>query len=173
MENRKTQGLTENQQTEVLMVNPKGDSPRENPEGVSPRESQQEGSLKATQRGKDPMGTGRFILIGVAIALLIGAAAVFLASPDPDGLESTTLVVQGQKDLIGAAPDGAEVEEDHTPGGFSYSSPMPDYSLGERMGSPGSILAILAGTLLTVTGALGAVWAMRSLSRPKEEQIKQ
>ena len=42
----------------------------------------------------------------MVIALLIGVIAVFMASADPDGLESTALVVQGQKDLTGATPAG-------------------------------------------------------------------
>ena len=42
-----------------------------------------------------------FIIGGIIIALIIGVAAVFLASGDPDGLESTALVVQGQKTITG------------------------------------------------------------------------
>ena len=36
-----------------------------------------------------------FIIAGLLISLLIGTIAVFLASSDPDGLESTALVVSG------------------------------------------------------------------------------
>ena len=39
------------------------------------------------------------IAVGIAIALVIGVAAVFLASSDPDGLDSTALITQGQKEL--------------------------------------------------------------------------
>ena len=47
------------------------------------------------------MDNKTFIIAGIIIALLIGVVAVFMASGDPDGLESTALVVQGQKELTG------------------------------------------------------------------------
>ena len=79
------------------------------------------------------MDNKTFVVIGIVIALVIGVLAVFLASGDPDGLESTALVVQGQKTLTGGTPENAEINE-QTTGRFSYTSPMPDYSLGEQMG---------------------------------------
>jgi len=96
-----------------------------------------------------------FIVIGIVIALLIGIVAVFMASADPDGLESTALIVQGQKTLTGSTPENAEINEDLN-GKFSYSSPMPDYSLGEAMGPLGGIIAIVAGTLLAFVLVLGS-----------------
>ena len=117
----------------------------ENPKGGSPRESQQ---------GKALMATRTFIIIGIVIALLIGVVAVFFASSDPDGLESTALMIQGQKTLTGATPPDAEIKEDLN-GKFAYSSPMPDYSLGETMGPLGGIIAIVAGTLLAFVIVLG------------------
>jgi cobalt/nickel transport protein len=71
------------------------------------------------------MDNKTFIIAGIIVALLIGVVAVFMASGDPDGLESTALVVQGQKDLTGATPENAEIEED-LEGKFSYTSLMPD-----------------------------------------------
>ena len=85
------------------------------------------------------MDNKTFIIAGIVIALLIGVIAVFMASADPDGLESTALVVQGQKDLTGATPENAEIQEDLN-GKFSYTSPMPDYALGEEMGPLGVLL---------------------------------
>jgi cobalt/nickel transport protein len=41
------------------------------------------------------MDNKTFIIAGIIVALLIGVVAVFMASGDPDGLESTALVVQG------------------------------------------------------------------------------
>ena len=38
-----------------------------------------------------------FIVAGLIIALIIGVIAVFAASSDPDGLESTALVYRGRK----------------------------------------------------------------------------
>ncbi len=50
------------------------------------------------------MDNKTFIIAGIVVALLIGVVAVFMASADPDGLESTALVVQGQKELTGNTP---------------------------------------------------------------------
>ena len=100
------------------------------------------------------------IVGGLIIAILIGVVAVFLASGDPDGMESTALVVQGQKALTGPTPPDAEIEESME-GKFAYSAPMPDYSLGEAMGSSGGILAIIGGTILAFLVAIGLVYALK------------
>ncbi|HSA37501.1 MAG TPA: PDGLE domain-containing protein [Methanoregula sp.] len=100
------------------------------------------------------MDNRTFIIGGIAIAILIGVGAVFFASGDPDGLESTALVIQGQKSLTGDTPPDAEIHEDTT-GKFSFESPMPDYSLGEQFGPLGGIIAIVAGTLLAFGIVLG------------------
>jgi cobalt/nickel transport protein len=113
-----------------------------------------------------------FIVIGVVIALLIGVTAVFLASSEPDGLESTALMVQGQKTLTGSTPENAEINENPT-GKFSYSSPMPDYSLGEAMGPLGGIVAIIAGTLLAfglVLGSSRLILIFRGREKGKPDQ---
>jgi len=101
-----------------------------------------------------------FIIGGIVIALLIGVVAVFMASSDPDGLESTALVVQGQKELTGATPENAEIQEDPN-GKFSYESPMPDYSLGERFGPLGGMVAIAAGTILALLIVVGAIYSIK------------
>ncbi|HNX16975.1 MAG TPA: PDGLE domain-containing protein [Methanoregula sp.] len=101
-----------------------------------------------------------FLIGGIIVALLIGVVAVFLASGDPDGLESTALIVQGQKTLTGDTPPEAEIQEDLT-GKFSYESPMPDYSLGDAMGSTGGILAIAVGTLLAFIVVFGFAYAIK------------
>ena len=110
------------------------------------------------------METKVFIAGGIALALLIGVAAVFFASGDPDGLESTVLVVQGDKTLTGDTPAGAEIHE-QTEGGFVYHSPFPDYAIGPFSGPAGGALAIAAGTLLAFAG----VWGMsRSIARRRQ-----
>ena len=38
---------------------------------------------------------------------------------------------------------------------------MPDYSLDEEMGSMGGIIAIVAGTLITLLVVMGASYAVR------------
>ncbi|MDD1657959.1 MAG: PDGLE domain-containing protein [Methanomicrobiales archaeon] len=95
------------------------------------------------------METRALVAAGIVLAILIGIAAVFLASPDPDGLESTALVVQGDKTLTGDTPPDARVNE-NSEGQFSYEAPLPDYSLGELWGRPGEILALAAGILVMV-----------------------
>jgi cobalt/nickel transport protein len=94
------------------------------------------------------------LAIGFVVAILVGVTAVFLASDDPDGLESTALVVQGEKSLTAPAPPGAEVKEGLLTG-IAYTPPFPDYSLGEGSGYPGSILAIVLGITLTFGGIIG------------------
>ncbi|HVN65657.1 MAG TPA: PDGLE domain-containing protein [Methanomicrobiales archaeon] len=123
-------------------------------------------------KGGGPMGTRKFIVVGIIIALIIGVAAVFLASSDPDGLESTALIIQGQKTLTGSTPENAEIQEDLN-GKFSYSSPMPDYSLGESMGPLGGIVAIVVGTLLSFVLVFGlskvvAHFRSRGKARPNQ-----
>ena len=99
------------------------------------------------------METKHFVMIGIAIAVIIGVVAIFLASSNPDGLESTALVVQGEKTLTGDTPPEAEVVED-VHGGFSYESPMPDYELPD-MGIPGQIVAMLVGIGISFVIVLG------------------
>ncbi|HMK15551.1 MAG TPA: PDGLE domain-containing protein [Methanomicrobiales archaeon] len=117
------------------------------------------------------MDNRTFLAVGIIIALLIGIAAVFLASSDPDGLESTALIIQGQKTLTGGTPADAEIKEDMT-GKFSYSSPMPDYSLGKEMGTLGGLIAIIVGTLLAFVVVLGSVFALKYVSRRKNSPVK-
>jgi cobalt/nickel transport protein len=115
------------------------------------------------------MDNKTFIIAGIAVALLIGVVAVFFASADPDGLESTALVIQGQKSLTGDTPPDAEIREDGE-GKFAYESPMPDYSFGDPLGQLGSIIAIVAGTLL----AFGIVLGLSKLlvARKKAQQAE-
>jgi len=118
------------------------------------------------------MENRRFIILGIVIALLIGVMAVFLASSEPDGLESTALIVQGEKTLTGSTPENAEIHENPS-GRFSYAAPMPDYSLGEKLGSPGGIVAIVAGTLLAfglVLGSSRLIFAFRGREKGKPDQ---
>jgi cobalt/nickel transport protein len=106
------------------------------------------------------MDNKTFIVAGLIIAILIGFIAVFMASSDPDGLESTALVVQGEKTLTGETPPDAEVQEtlEDT---FSYESLMPDYSLGEEWGALGGIIAIIVGTILAFLVVIGLAYAVK------------
>lgn len=106
-----------------------------------------------------------FIIGGIIVALLIGVVAVFMASGDPDGLESTALVVQGQKTITGGTPADAEIHEE-TAGRFSYTAPMPDYAIGEEMGSLGGIIAIVLGTILAFLVVLGIAYGIKMAGKP-------
>ena len=106
---------------------------------------------------------------GLAVAIIIGIGAIFLASGGPDGLESAALVVQGEKSLTGPAPPDAEVK---APGqnGISYIPPFPDYTLGGGSGHAGSIIAIVLGIVLT----FGAIFGItRLLGRPRRREENQ
>jgi len=111
------------------------------------------------------MDNKTFIIAGIIIALLIGFTAVFMASGDPDGLESSALVVQGQKDLTGDTPEDAELQEE-TDGRFTYTAPMPDYALGEEMGSLGGIIAIVFGTILALVVVFGIAYGLKAAGKP-------
>jgi cobalt/nickel transport protein len=118
------------------------------------------------------MDNKTFLIAGIILALLIGIVAVFLASSDPDGLESTALLVQGQKTLTGNTPEDAKVQEDQT-GKFSYESPMPDYSLGEQLGPLGGIIAIITGTLLAFGVVLGISKVLIAKKKARETKTNQ
>jgi len=111
------------------------------------------------------MDNKTFIIAGIIVALIIGGVAVFMASGDPDGLESTALVVQGQKTITGDTPSDAEIHEE-TAGRFAYSSPMPDYSLGESMGSAGGLVAIIVGTIIAFLVVLGLAYGIKLAGKP-------
>lgn len=91
---------------------------------------------------KKAMPVNKFLAVGLVIALIVGGCAVFFASGDPDGLDSTLLVGGGAKDIF--APAHGEIEEAHDPVG--WESPMPDYVLGgEDAGAVGGLIALIIG----------------------------
>lgn len=99
------------------------------------------------------METKQFVVIGVAIALVIAVAAPFLASGDPDGLESAFFSIYGAKPFMGSELDedaaGAAEEQAIAATGndFAYEALMPDYSIPD-MDKPGEVVAVVLGTLL-------------------------
>jgi cobalt/nickel transport protein len=89
----------------------------------------------------------KFLYIGIALALLIAILAPFMASPDPDGLESAAgKLIEESKISVLEKMDPV------------VSSPMSDYSI-EGMGKTGEVLAIVLGTLavLAISFGLGKV----------------
>jgi cobalt/nickel transport protein len=101
-----------------------------------------------------------FILAGVVIALVIAAVAPFIASSDPDGLESAFFSIFGAKEVQGSTLDEekAVVAEEQvaeiTGNTFSFASPFPDYTISGFAGF-GEALAVIIGTLLVLGIAFG------------------
>lgn len=99
----------------------------------------------------------KFLMVGMAIALALSVLAPFLASANPDGLES--------------AAENFESAEGKEAG--DYESPMPDYivpALGEEPLS-GSV-AIALGTVLTLFLVLGLSYVLKlrkATSMPDEK----
>ena len=112
------------------------------------------------------------IACGLIIAIAIGIVAVFFASGDPDGLESTALVVQGQKTITGSSLPDAEVHE-NMEDKFTYTPPMPDYSVGEKSGSGGSVLAIIGGTILAFAIAIGLIYVIKAATKKTPPKVNQ
>ena len=109
----------------------------------------------------------KFLVAGVLIALAISILAVFFASGDPDGLDSTALIISGQKTLTApATSDAVKVE---APGHFSYSSPMQDYTLGRSWGPLGGIIAMVIGTILTFVSGIGLVYLLRKRNAARKQ----
>ncbi|MGA2161938.1 MAG: PDGLE domain-containing protein [Methanoregula sp.] len=109
----------------------------------------------------------KFLVIGVLLALVVAIVAVFLASPNPDGLDSTALIASGQKTLT--APATGENISVEAPGHFTYASPMPDYSLGGKWGPMGGIIAMVTGTILVFAIVIGLAWLLKKRKMSKKQ----
>jgi cobalt/nickel transport protein len=109
-------------------------------------------------------GSWPYIVAGIAIALVIGVAAVFLASADPDGLDSTALITQGQKELTQPANPDAEIDESVLPGSFAYDAPFPDYTV-EGAGKLTDVALMVGGILLALAAVLGVGYGLKTLGR--------
>jgi cobalt/nickel transport protein len=111
-----------------------------------------------------------FVVAAVVLALVIAVLAPFLASGDPDGLESAFFGLYGAKtttgtDLNEEIAESAEEQVVETTGNdFEFGSPMSDYAI-EGMDKMGEVLAVVLGTVLMI----GLVWGVgRAVARPKE-----
>ncbi len=79
-----------------------------------------------------------FLIGGIAVAIIISILAPFLASGNPDGLESTL-------ESLGVAETEAVFE-----------SPLPDYAIPGMEDNPlGGVVVLIVGTLLVLLVALG------------------
>jgi cobalt/nickel transport protein len=115
-----------------------------------------------------PGGTRRaagFFLAFLAVALLVAGGLSYLASPDPDGLDTVTLngcdVVETDagEQLEGSCI--AQNADDHALAG----SPLADYAVGGGDGTVG--LAGVIGVLVTLVLAGGLFWLLRPRSPGK------
>ena len=85
----------------------------------------------------------KFLYIGIVIALLLAILAPFLASKDPDGLESAASGMLDKSKL-------SQMEKAEP----AVSSPMADYSIA-GMGKIGEVLAIVVGTVAILIISFG------------------
>ena len=101
-----------------------------------------------------------FLFVGLAVALVIAAMAPFIASSNPDGLESAFFGIFGAKEVQGSNLDeeiaGSAEEEvtEITGNTFSFGSLFPDYTIA-GLGKSGEAAAVIIGTLLVLGIALG------------------
>ncbi|MBA2852943.1 cobalt/nickel transport protein [Methanococcus maripaludis] len=89
------------------------------------------------------------LVAGLIVALLLGIAAPFLASGDPDGLESAAEKIINA-DVLDANLEEAGLEEE----GTVAPSPMPDYAIS-GMDKIGEIGALIIGILLITLLSFG------------------
>jgi hypothetical protein len=111
------------------------------------------------------ISTRVLIAAGIALALVVGIGAVFFASSDPDGLDSTALVTQGQKELTAPAAPGASVDEAALPGSFEYRAPFAEYTLGGSKLADAALM--VAGILLALVGVLGLGFCIKASNRSR------
>ena len=101
---------------------------------------------------KQQVGLKTFLIAGIIIVLVIAGAAVLFASANPDGLDSTFLIAEGQKEVFAPATSDEVAGEKLDP--VKWNALMPDYALGD---SPaGGIIAVIIGVVV----ALGAIVAI-------------
>ncbi|WP_456474246.1 PDGLE domain-containing protein [Candidatus Pyrohabitans sp.] len=86
----------------------------------------------------------RRYFIALGIVFMIAVLAPFLASPNPDGLESTA----------------EKFESAHNKEVALFSSPFPDYSIPGIPGAASEVAAMLIGTALIFAIGFGAAKAL-------------
>jgi len=88
-----------------------------------------------------------FLIVGLLIALAIFCAAFFLASGSPDGLDSTFLVSEGQKEIFAPATGDEVTGEENNP--INWNAPIPDYAFGDS--SLTKFIILLLGIVAAIT----------------------
>jgi cobalt/nickel transport protein len=106
----------------------------------------------------------RFLLGFLLAALVIAGGLSYLASPDPDGLDSVALHgCTVSETAAGEHLDGTCIAQ-HATEHRMAGSPLADYALGGRAGTTG-----LAG-IVGVLAALAAGLLFRALRRPADRR---
>lgn len=111
----------------------------------------------------------KFLFAGLLVALVIAALAPFIASSNPDGLESAFFGIYGAKEIHGeelneeAAAAAEEAVMEKTGNTFSFGGLMPDYTI-PGLEKEGEVIAILVGTLAVLLIGIGI---SRALAQPK------
>ncbi len=104
------------------------------------------------------MDSKKLIIGGLAIAIILSIAAPFLASPNPDGLESTAEKIINEHALENNLQQVGLEEE-----GTLAPSPMPDYTIA-GMGKIGEILSLIIGTIIVFALAYGVSFVLKKPS---------
>ena len=108
----------------------------------------------------------RFFLGFLAVALLVAGGLSYLASPDPDGLDTVTLngcdVVRTD---AGEQLEGTCIAQ-HAGDHALSAGPLADYTVGGGEGTVG--LAGVIGVLVTLGLAGGLFWLLRRRSPGRE-----
>ena len=113
---------------------------------------------------KKPVSLKKFVAIGLIIALVIACGAVFFASSNPDGLDSTFLVSEGQKQIFAPATGDEISGEDLNP--VNWNAPLADYSLGDS--KVGGIIALIIGIVAAIAAILLVARAAYAAQTKKE-----
>ena len=117
--------------------------------------------LAGNAEGK-AVSLGKIAAAGLIAALVIGGCAVFFASSDPDGLDSTILISEGNKELLSDATSDEVAGEANDP--VQWNAPMPDYALGDS--NAGGVIALVIGIVVV----LGLIFAAATLARKSREK---
>ncbi|QJY48581.1 PDGLE domain-containing protein [Pseudonocardia broussonetiae] len=107
-------------------------------------------------------GATRFYLGFLLIAILVAGGLSYLASPDPDGLDTVTLSGCTLDDAGEPAAGTciAQNADEHR----LADSPLADYAVGGGEGTVG--LAGIVGVIVTLVVAGGLFWLLRTRSSP-------
>jgi len=100
----------------------------------------------------------KLLIAGVLISVIIAAAAPFVASSNPDGLESTAGEFENEDDK----------KDEH------YESPMPDYSApGVKNDDASGVVAIVLGTFVMFIIVFALMYGLVLAKRKKGDRGKE